>query len=136
MSEPKLTHRQARFVDEYVRDLNALGAAHRAGFSQRDRKAGARLVALPHVLGEINKRLLALRHDLNVEAIHVRQKFAWIAFDPRSPEEGGPTVDQVISATRELGKLMGLYTERHHHTGGLTLEQLLRQADEDDAAAR
>ncbi|MFN9214392.1 MAG: terminase small subunit, partial [Gemmatimonadota bacterium] len=44
-----LNRRQRLFVDEYLRDLNALEAARRAGYSPRNRSIGSELLAMPSV---------------------------------------------------------------------------------------
>lgn len=53
MSKRKLTPLQSRFVDEYLIDLNATGAASRAGYS--DGSIGRQLITLPHVAEAIQK---------------------------------------------------------------------------------
>jgi hypothetical protein len=51
-----LTAKQARFVQEYLKDLNASDAAARAGYSPRSaRKIGSQLLALPHVRAEVSR---------------------------------------------------------------------------------
>lgn len=128
--EPKrLTPRQKRFVDEYLLDLNALGAAHRAGFSENDRGIGSRLLYTAHVYAEIQRRLLDRRVRLEVTGDNIRWGFAAIAWDPREEADGGPSFTERIQALRELGRLHGLYIEKHVFTGA-TLEQLLAMADE------
>lgn len=114
-------------------DLQALPAAKRAGFSQRDCRAGHRVLNLPHVQREIQRRCLETRVRLEVTGDHIRQGFAQIAFDPREPKQGGPSRRIRISALRELGKLFGLYIEKHVFTGA-TLEQLLAMAAEQERA--
>lgn len=127
--EPRLTPRQRRFVDEYLVDLNALQAAQRAGFSQRDRAAGHRLLNVPHVYAEIQRRMLARQVRLEVTGDNIRYGFAAIAWDPREEAAGGPSHGERIMALRELGRLHGLYIEKHVFTGA-TLEQLLAMANE------
>jgi len=66
----KLTLRQQRFVDEYLRDLNATKAAARAGYSTRTaRQAGAENLSKPVILAEIAERMRVLRErtDSSVE---------------------------------------------------------------------
>lgn len=54
--EKKLTPRQARFVSEYLLDLNATQAAKRAGFSVRTAKAaGSRLLTFVAVAAAISE---------------------------------------------------------------------------------
>ena len=132
-----LSARQQRFVEEYLIDLNAQQAAKRAGYAiERNRACGSDLLAHPDIAREINRRLLLLASELHVDALQLRSFFARIAFDPRQEASGGPSFDQRIAAGREYGKLMGWYTEHHHHTGGLTLEQLLAGADRKEVEER
>jgi phage terminase small subunit len=58
----KLTAKQARFVSEYLVDLNATKAAARAGYSARTaRQAGAENLSKPVILTEIADRMRVLR---------------------------------------------------------------------------
>jgi phage terminase small subunit len=66
----KLTHRQARFVDEYLIDLNATQAARRAGYSVRTvRQAGAENLSKPVIAAEIALRTqaLAARNEMSID---------------------------------------------------------------------
>ncbi|HYM97533.1 MAG TPA: terminase small subunit [Candidatus Sulfotelmatobacter sp.] len=128
-TEKPLTAKQRRFIDEYLVDLRALPAAERAGFSVRDKGVGSRLLYQPHIYAEIRRRLLARRVRLEATGDHIRYGFAAIAWDPREEAEGGPSFTERIAALRELGRLHGLYIEKHVFTGA-TLEQLLAMADE------
>lgn len=133
-ADGSLTVLEARFVEEYLVDLNATQAANRAGYkTDKSRRIGHDLVNRPCIAAEIARRLVTLSVKLEATHEQVRSKLLVIAFDPRADGEGGPTPDQRISALREYGKLQGWYTERHHHTGGLTLEQLLAGADRKEA---
>ena len=55
MPERKLTPRQARFVDEYLIDLNATQAAIRAGYAERSaRWQGQRLLRQSGIKSRLN----------------------------------------------------------------------------------
>jgi phage terminase small subunit len=84
----KLTPKQARFVEEYLLDLNATQAAIRAGFSARTaNKIGAQLLAKPLVSKALEEALAAraarvqvkaddvLRELLRIATVDVRQAF-------------------------------------------------------------
>ena len=132
LTERALTRRasrQRRFVEEFLIDFNAVKAAHRAGYSEKDVTAGHRLIRNAEVQAEIQRRCLEAQVRLEVTADHIKQGFARIGFDPRQAKNGGPTHTERIAALRELGRLLGLYIEKHVFTGA-TLEQLLALADE------
>ena len=58
MAENKLTNKQQLFVDEYLKDFNAAGAARRAGYSAKTaREQGYALLRLPHISSQVQKRL-------------------------------------------------------------------------------
>ena len=115
-------------MDEYLVDFKAMPASIRAGY-RYSVAIGTKLLKRPNVAKAITVRCLAIQVRLQVNADDVRQGFARIATDPRAPAGGGPTVSERIAAWRELGKLLGLYVEKLHHTGTLSLEDLLRAAD-------
>lgn len=130
---PVLSAQQSRFVDEYMIDWNAQGAAGRAGYSLKNSAAGAHLLRKPQIDTELRKRCLAIQSKLEMGADDVRRGFARIATDPRSPAEGGPSYGDRINALRELGKIFGMYTNKIQVTGSLTLVDLLLLADKADA---
>jgi phage terminase small subunit len=77
----RLTPQQARFVDEYVIDNNASGAAVRAGYSKKySERLGYRLLATPKIALAVaeKKKAIAARND--VSADRVIQEIARIAF--------------------------------------------------------
>jgi phage terminase small subunit len=63
LSEPTLSPKQQRFVDEYLVDRNAAAAAQRAGYSPR---SAASLMSNEHISLEIARRLAAIAADTNV----------------------------------------------------------------------
>ncbi len=80
----ELTAKQARFVEEYLIDLNATQAAIRAGYSQNQASVqGARLYANAKVRREIDKRRAALSDKAQVKAERVIEEIKHAAFfDP------------------------------------------------------
>lgn len=125
----RLTAQQRKFISEYLVDFNATAAAERAGYSAANTAAGNHLLRHPHVLAEVNRRCLAMQSRLEINGDHVRRGLAAIATDYRQPTEGGPSWGDRIMAWRELGKLLGLYTNKIQVTGSLTLVDLLLAAD-------
>ncbi|MFO0418647.1 MAG: terminase small subunit [Planctomycetota bacterium] len=75
---PPLNRRQRLFVDEYLRDLNALEAARRAGYSPRNRSIGSELLAMPSVRAAVDTALAARAKRLQLSADDVLVELAII----------------------------------------------------------
>ncbi|WP_368647735.1 terminase small subunit [Castellaniella ginsengisoli] len=68
----KITPKQARFVEEYLKDLNATQAAIRAGYSQRSAKQrAAELLALPHVQAAVSEAQAARSKRTEIDQDYV-----------------------------------------------------------------
>lgn len=66
-SENRLTPRQARFVEEYIKDLNGTQAAIRAGYSPKSAsESGSELLALSKVADAIERAKAARSARVNV----------------------------------------------------------------------
>jgi phage terminase small subunit len=80
MSPKKLTPKQQRFVDEYLVDLNAAGAARRAGYSEKWAKCSAEeLMRKP----AIQSRMKDMQQRTEVTADRwVRELAAMAFYDP------------------------------------------------------
>ncbi|HEY8161721.1 MAG TPA: terminase small subunit [Methylocystis sp.] len=79
----KLTPRQARFVEEYLKDLNATAAYIRAGYRSRGNSAeanAARLIRNDKVAEVIEKAKTERSKRNNIDADRVLQELARIAF--------------------------------------------------------
>ena len=77
----ELTERQARFVDEFLIDLNAKQAAIRAGFAKKQAKqAGYNLLQKPHVQDAITAGKKALSERAGVEAEEVVEELKLLGF--------------------------------------------------------
>lgn len=89
-----LTVKQARFVDEYLIDLNATQAAIRAKYSARTaNEQGARLLAKASIQDYLSKRMKARSDRTEITQERVLKEFARLAFfDPRKllNEDGSP----------------------------------------------
>lgn len=71
--------RQQRFVDEYLKDLNATQAAIRAGYSKKTAKVqGSRMLTNVAVAAVIEKRKKAASQRLEMSAEEIRQAFSRI----------------------------------------------------------
>lgn len=75
----KLTDRQARFVDEYLVDLNATQAAIRAGYSERTaNEQASRLLANVNVQALVQDRSKAREARTQINADYVLQRLVQI----------------------------------------------------------
>jgi phage terminase small subunit len=109
-----LTARQARFVAEYLIDLNATQAAIRAGYSARSAYSqGERL--LRHA--EIRKAVAAGKKRqadrLELTAMRVLEDIHRIGTKAEKASDFGPA----LKARELLGKHLKLFTEKHEHGG-------------------
>jgi len=58
----RLTEKQQRFIDEYMKDLNATKAAIRAGYSEKGANSiGGENARKPHIKAAIDKRLAEIK---------------------------------------------------------------------------
>jgi phage terminase small subunit len=81
MARPSLTPRQERFVAEYLKDLNASGAARRAGYSEKNANVvGPRLLANVGVAATIQARQQQIAAKLEVSQETVIGELAKLAF--------------------------------------------------------
>lgn len=76
-----LTPKQARFVDEYLKDLNGTQAAIRAGYSARTaNEQAARLLAKASVIQAVAERMKAREKRAEITQDRVLAELAKIAF--------------------------------------------------------
>lgn len=74
---PELTPKQARFVEEYLIDLNATQAAIRAGFSEKSAaRQAVELLNKPHVSEAIEQRRADRSQKTNIDAAWVLTRLA------------------------------------------------------------
>lgn len=105
MKKRGLTPKQATFVDEYLKDLNATQAAIRAGYSARNAgKIGPELVGKTRIAAEIATRMAAREKRTEITQDRVLQEYARLAFlDPAKlfDESGRPLpIQQMDEDTR------------------------------------
>lgn len=101
-----LTPRQSKFVDEYLVDANGTQAAIRAGYSATGARVAAhRLLTNVAISSRLEARQKADATRLSVSRENVLQKLLE-AFE-MAREEREPAA--MVSAARELGKLLGYY---------------------------
>lgn len=92
MARQELTPKQARFVDEYLVDLNATVAARRAGYSKKSAEVvGCENLRKPKLHAAITAAKLARSKRTGVTADRVVMELARIAFaDPSQVMSWGP----------------------------------------------
>ncbi len=128
MTKGKLTPKQARFVEEYLIDLNATQAAIRAGYSAKTaNEQGAQLLAK-----------LSIRQAV-AEAQAVRSKRTEITQDEviqglkkeATLEGEGSSHSARVSAWAHLGKHLGMFTDNLNLGGsvGLCWEDALKELE-------
>ena len=101
-----LTHKQARFVDEYLVDFNGAQAAIRAGYSQKAAKEAAyKLLTNGHIAKAVESRAQEASEKLKITRETVLQGFLEAA--AMAKEEGNAI--GIVSAWREVAKLLGMY---------------------------
>lgn len=83
-AKEQLTPKQARFVDEYLKDLNATQASIRAGYSAKTaEQQGPRLLGNVGVSAAIAERIKARERRTEITQDRVLQEYARLAFlDP------------------------------------------------------
>jgi len=101
----KISKKQARFVEEYLVDLNATQAAIRAGYSEKTAKSqGQRLLTNVDIQAEIQRSIDKRSKRTEITQDRVLQEFARIAFfDPANlfDELGKPLpISQIDEDTR------------------------------------
>lgn len=101
-----LTHKQTRFVDEYLVDFNGAQAAIRAGYSQKAAKEAAyQLLTNTHIAEAVESRAQEASEKLKITREAVLQGFLEAA---AMAKEEGNTMG-MVSAWREVAKLLGMY---------------------------
>ena len=120
-----LNHRQERFVQEFLVDLNATQAAIRAGYSEKTAdSAGPRLLRNVRVRAAIESGKKALMERVGVSQEHVIKKL-WAVHDASmiTSKDGGFANPAAANRSLELiGKHGGMFTE--DHTAGEVIIQV------------
>ena len=115
-----LNARQARFVAEYLVDLNGKQAAIRAGYSPKTAETcGPRLLRNVQVAAAVAAGQ-AKHLDKAIATRAERQKF-WTEIMLGDHQE----MRDRLKASELLGKSEADFTEKVEHSGALTLEQLV-----------
>jgi hypothetical protein len=114
-----LTPKRQRFVLEYMVDLNATQADLRAGYAKSGaRTEGARLLANADVQTAIAERTTALAEKAEVSPEWVLTQLRNVVDNPAARD-----ADR-IRASELIGKHLGMFTERVHHTASFVRPEL------------
>lgn len=108
---PALTAKQARFVENYLLDLNATQAAIRAGYSKRTaQEQGSQLLNHPAIKTAIDAAKTKRSAKTEIHAEHVLEEIAAMAFyDPgRLMIDGAAGSDDPIEAVIDGRVIYGL----------------------------
>lgn len=103
----KLTPKQARFVAEYVIDMNSAAAARRAGYSPRNSNVtGPKLVANAGIASAIAELQAEVSRRLEVDLDRVVRGLVAIAEDDEAPQSAR------VQAWGLLGRHLGMFQDR------------------------
>ncbi len=123
-----LTPKQARFVEEYLVDLNATQAAIRAGYSARNAdKIGPELLGKTRVAEAIQKA-----KEARSERTEITQDEVIQGLKKEATLEGeGSSHSARVSAWAHLGKHLGIFTDNLNLGGsiGIRHEDALKELE-------
>ena len=116
----RLTNKQARFVEEYMVDLNATQAAIRAGYSARNAdKIGSELLGKTRVAAaiqakraEVSERTGRTVADVMRDIGRVRDDAMREVFDPETGEGSMLSHKDALKALELEGKHLGAFADR------------------------
>lgn len=109
-----LTPKQARFVDEYLIDLNATQAAIRAGYSARTaQQAGAENLSKPVIQAAIQAKQADRAARVELTTDYVVKKLRKIIDDDNTP------TGAQVQALGLLGKHLAMFTDKVQHSGSV-----------------
>ena len=118
----KFSHKQQRFIDEYLVDLNATQAAIRAGYSpKRADQIGHENLGKPDISAAIAEARNKITDRLGVTRERVLQELARIAFFD---------IKDIFDEQGRLLPTSEIPEDARRALGGLTLEELVRQGQE------
>lgn len=121
-----MTAKQARFVDEYLVDANGTQAAIRAGYGA----AGARVAAHRLLTNVAISSAIEARQRVDATRLSVdrdRVLAGLLEAVEMAREQRNPA--GMVAGLREIGKLMGFYTDRVKVDVGVTDQQERRRME-------
>lgn len=123
MAKDSLTPKQARFVEEYLIDLNASAAARRAGYSERTADAiGRENLGKPTVANAIQARMKVRAEKIEITQERIVRELALIAFGSKrtvmSWGPGGVVLKDSETLTDDEAAVVSEVKETTSATGG------------------
>ena len=142
----KLTNKQRRFIEEYLRCFNATQAAIKAGYSQRTAGSiGSENLTKPEIKAEVDRHLAELKMSADEVLTRLteqgRASVGDFLLDDGSPnwtyiKDHGHLLKSIAqtrhgwrielydgqNALIQMGKTHGLFTDRHEISGELALK--------------
>lgn len=110
-----LTAKQQRFVEEYLKDLNATQAAIRAGYSERTAsETGYENLRKPQIAEEIEKRQRIYAEESDMTVKWVLQQYRDIILGTKETEP-----NTARGALDSVAKHLGMFKERIEHSGNI-----------------
>lgn len=108
----KLTHKEQRFVEEYLKDFNGTQAVLRSGFSVKNEKVAgvkaSKLLAKGSISALVAQKMQEMTNDAGVETIRVIKEVARIAFcDPRKIFTDAGTVKDIQDIDDDTAAAIG-----------------------------
>ena len=120
MGQGDLTPKQARFVEEYLLDLNAAAAARRAGYSEKNSDSiAAQLLSKTKVFEAVQSAIEARSAKAEITAEYVLENLKRLSERCMSEEEFAPSA--AARALELLGKHLGLFSDRVELSGSLSV---------------
>lgn len=129
-----MTAKQARFVQEYLVDLNAAAAARRAGYSEKTARAqGQKLLTKADIQTAIHDAMQARSRRLCIDQDYVLEKLREIAEkDASDAPDSELKYSAKLKALELLGRHLGLFDDRLRLTASIDtgkLDSILRQLE-------
>ena len=111
MASDKLTPKQARFVEEYMVDLNATQAAIRAGYAPKSADAeGGRQLGKVRVKAAIATLQAARMAKTEMDAEYVLSRIRTVITESLSEERHNPQA--ALKGLELLGRHMAMFTDK------------------------
>lgn len=131
MQTEELNAKQLRFVEEYLKDLNASAAYQRAGYKAEGKSAGsagARLLADVRVQAAVKAGMDARSERTAISAAYVLETIQGVIEKAKQP---GMAYDAgaVLKGSELLGRHLKMFTDKIDHSGAVSV-QIIRYGKE------
>ena len=123
----KPTEKQKRFVDEYLKDLNASAAARRAGYSTKTAdRIGPELLGKTCVSKLIAERIQKRQQRTEITQDSVLRNLKALV-DRSMRFDDAPHMQAALKANELLGRHLGMFTDKIRLEGELTVSGILEE---------